>query len=84
MKKSAARLTLYYRQDCHLCDDMREQLQAMQNQRPFELLMADVDGDPALEKRYGSLVPVLASGHGVICNYYLDPVAVTAFLDSAV
>ena len=34
-------------------------LQAMRARVPFELEVVDVDADPALEARYGELVPVL-------------------------
>lgn len=38
--------------------------------------MVDVDADPALEKRYGELVPVLARPDGTeICHYFLDDAA---------
>ncbi len=74
-------LTFYFRPGCHLCDDMWQQLQALQQQRPFRLTPVDVDGDPDLQRRYGSLVPVLATGEEVICHYYLDPMALDLFLN---
>jgi len=40
-----------------------------------------VDGDPGLVDKYGSLVPVLASGDELLCNYYLDPKTLNDFLD---
>jgi hypothetical protein len=34
----------------------------------------DVDSDPALEERFGELVPVLTDPHGnELCHYRLDP-----------
>jgi hypothetical protein len=44
-----------------------------------------VDADPALEARYDELVPVLATDAAngpekVLCHYFLDPVAVRAYL----
>jgi hypothetical protein len=34
----------------------------------------DVDADPALEERYGELVPVLTDAAGKeLCHYRLDP-----------
>ena len=39
---------------------------------PFDL--AVVDSDPALEERFGELVPVLTDPHGnELCHYRLDP-----------
>lgn len=60
------------------------QLRELQLQRQFELITLDVDGDQELAARYGTLVPVLVSEQRVICSYYLDPVAVTGFLDGEV
>ena len=39
---------------------------------PFELEVVDVDADPALEARYGELVPVLVGPEGELCHYHLD------------
>ncbi|OOZ37372.1 glutaredoxin family protein [Solemya velesiana gill symbiont] len=72
--------TLYTRNGCHLCEDMRWQLVEMQKERGFEFNEIDIDADPELEKRYGTLIPVLALGEKVLCNYYLDPVAVNETL----
>ena len=39
----------------------------------FTFTIVDVDADPALEERYGELVPVLADAEGLeICHYVLD------------
>lgn len=41
----------------------------------------DVDADPALEARYGELVPLLADSAGVeICHHHLDEAALHARL----
>lgn len=73
-------LTFYFRQDCHLCDDMWQQLLERQQETGFQLQAVDVDSSPELQSRFGTLIPVLASGEGVICHYYLDPVALNVFL----
>ncbi|MCW8881279.1 MAG: glutaredoxin family protein [Sedimenticola sp.] len=74
-------LIFYYRDGCHLCEDMWHQLREMQEQRPFEVQLQNIDSDPELKLLYGSLIPVLAVGKQVICNYYLDPIAVEKHLD---
>ncbi|WP_275099337.1 glutaredoxin family protein [Sedimenticola hydrogenitrophicus] len=74
-------LTFYYRDGCHLCEDMWQHLQVIRDTRPFDLQLIDVDGDPQLQARYGKLIPVLAAGDDVICNYYLDPIGLERFLD---
>ncbi|WP_369937124.1 glutaredoxin family protein [Xanthomonas tesorieronis] len=49
-------LTLYQRDDCHLCD---QALLVLAQARVGELESVFIDGDPALESRYGERVPVL-------------------------
>lgn len=46
----------------------------------FDLRIVDVDSDPALEERYGELVPVLMHGETELCHYFLDEKAVRAYL----
>ena len=53
-----ARVTLYSRPGCHLCDDVRvliEQVCAELGESYIELSIA---GDPALERRFGHEIPV--------------------------
>jgi hypothetical protein len=50
------RLTLIQRDDCHLCDLAWEQLAAA-GVADFESLW--IDGDAALQARYGERIPVL-------------------------
>ena len=77
-------LTFYFRPGCHLCDDMWQQLLERQRESGFQLQAVDVDNSPELQSRFGTLVPVLASGKGIICNYYLDPIALNAFLQQEI
>lgn len=49
-------LTLFQRDDCHLCDLALEVLAAA---RVPEFESVFIDGDEALEARYGERVPVL-------------------------
>jgi hypothetical protein len=63
------RLRLYGRAYCHLCEEMARALRAL----GVEFDELDVDADPALEERYGELVPVLLDAAGrEICHYHLD------------
>jgi len=67
------RLRVYGRSYCHLCDDMITALRALQAPLAFEIELFDVDGDQALEARFGERVPVLVDARGEeICNYRLD------------
>ncbi len=73
-------LTLYSRTWCHLCDDMLSGLHGLQAGQSFELTVIDVDSDPALERRFGELVPVLMHGDCELCHYHLDVPLVTEYL----
>lgn len=49
---------LYSREGCCLCEGLEERL--LDLLPPDQLQVVDVDGDPALQARYGLSVPVLA------------------------
>ena len=80
-------LMLLTRSFCHLCDEMREALAPLAAAHGAAIVERDVDADPALEARYGDLVPVLLRGDGAegaeICRYRLDREAVLAALRTA-
>jgi hypothetical protein len=66
-------LRLYGRAYCHLCTDMQAALDVLASGLGFSVDYVDVDADPALEARYGELVPVLEDEQGrEICHYFLD------------
>ena len=73
-------LVLYGRVYCHLCNDMERSLEPLQSEFGFRLQCVDVDADPALEDRYGELVPVLTVGGEELCHYHLDETAVRSRL----
>jgi uncharacterized membrane protein/glutaredoxin len=55
-------ITLYSRQDCHLCEEVKAHLAALQAQFPHTLTEIDIDTDPSLREKYGTSVPVLKVG----------------------
>jgi thiol-disulfide isomerase/thioredoxin len=75
-----ARLTLYGRKYCHLCDDMAAALAPIAAAAGVEVQVVDVDVDPALEARYGADIPVLAHGDTQLCQHFLDRERVRAYL----
>ncbi|MCB1829686.1 MAG: glutaredoxin family protein [Gammaproteobacteria bacterium] len=77
-------MTLFTRASCHLCEDMWQHLQEIQTERKFELVQVDVDSEPELQQRFGSLIPVLLGDDRIICNYFLDPVALEQYLAGVV
>ncbi|WP_354686531.1 glutaredoxin family protein [Cupriavidus necator] len=81
-------LTLYGRAYCHLCEDMKVALESLRRDFSFVLHEIDVDADPALQDRFGELVPVLMPGPPAalqadvteLCHYFLDETAVRVWL----
>lgn len=66
-----AQLTLYYRESCHLCEQMLAEIKALHGEE-FPILSVDVDSNPALQARYGLEVPVLVAGDEILCRGRLD------------
>lgn len=52
-------LTLYSRQDCCLCDEMKAVIRRVSEQISLELQEIDIDTDAALCAEYNDEVPVL-------------------------
>ncbi|HEX4269582.1 MAG TPA: glutaredoxin family protein [Steroidobacteraceae bacterium] len=66
-------LTVVHRRDCHLCEQMVAELQALGRTMqlpPIEVV--DVDGDPILKRRHDLDVPVLLLDGTVVCRHRLD------------
>ena len=76
---------LYSRSYCHLCEDMLEALQAMPQASELRVDVIDVDAYEVLLHAYDERVPVLVGikvngARRELCHYFLDPLAVAAFL----
>jgi glutaredoxin len=69
---TAKSLTLYSRVGCHLCDVMKEQIEALASRYTFTLDVVDIDGDPKLREEYNWDVPVLLVDGKKIAKYRLD------------
>ena len=72
---AAKTLTLLTRAGCPLCDAMAEQVVPLLAGTNHVLAPVDVDGEPALQARYGWEVPLLFDGGDEICRHELDLVA---------
>jgi hypothetical protein len=71
-------LTLFQRDDCHLCDLALEVLAAA---RAPDFESVFIDGDHRLEARYGERIPVLRDeARGVELDWPFDADAVRRFL----
>ena len=74
-------LTLYYRENCHLCDAMRKALVAFSRRhQPIEWREIDIDRDRELIRQYDAMVPVLCLGDREICHFFFDESALLAAL----
>jgi len=76
--RARARLTMFQRDDCHLCDLALGVLAAA---RAPEFDSVFIDGDEVLEQRYGVRVPVLRDeGSGIELEWPFDVARVRALL----
>lgn len=76
-------LKLYYRHNCHLCEDMWEHLQEIRKEYAFQVITIDITGDSELEARHGTRIPVLETEDGKeLCNYYLDERGLLDYLNA--
>jgi thiol-disulfide isomerase/thioredoxin len=73
-------LTLYFREYCSLCHQMRAELAPWREKYGFSLEVRDVDANPAWLQRFDELVPVLMAGETEICHYHLDVQRLAAHL----
>lgn len=74
-------LTLYYREQCHLCDAMRKALVAFTRNHPLvSWREVDIDRDIELIRQYDALVPVLCHDDIEICHYFFDESALIAVI----
>jgi hypothetical protein len=74
------RLTLITRAYCHLCDEMRAEVEPLAAAAAVPVDEIDVDGDPALEARWGDRVPVLLVGERELFCYRIDRALLASFL----
>ncbi|WP_240643825.1 glutaredoxin family protein [Antribacter gilvus] len=58
-KQGEARVVLYTRDGCHLCDDARAVVVQVCAQTGARWREIDIDDDPALVEKYGEYVPVV-------------------------
>ena len=74
-------LTLYSRPECHLCEELLEELLPLLPPT-VNVTKVDVDSDAAMTRRYGLRIPVLAAGDEELSGYPLDRDRVQRFLDT--
>ncbi|QLQ31231.1 MAG: glutaredoxin family protein [Candidatus Thiothrix singaporensis] len=74
MQQSEAKLhlTVYYRQGCHLCDEMTALLAEFQEELNFGFVLVDIDADPVLRQRFNADVPVVALADRILFRHFFD------------
>jgi hypothetical protein len=75
-----AEWVVYTRDDCSLCERFQQDLVELIGAQAQHVRRVDIDGDPALEARYGHKIPVLAIDGDIVCMYRVDPDRVRAYL----
>jgi uncharacterized membrane protein len=55
-------VTLYSKKDCHLCEQAKADLKAIEEKYPHRLVEMDIESDPALQKAYFDKIPVVEVG----------------------
>lgn len=74
-------LVIYGRPDCHLCDEMADDLAHALRGKPYRLRLQDVDTREDWRDQYGSRVPVLTLQDGTeLCHYHLEPKRLLPYL----
>ncbi|HEY3815807.1 MAG TPA: glutaredoxin family protein [Polyangiaceae bacterium] len=79
----SAAVTLYTRVNCCLCDVVKDLLDEVRGERPFELTVIDVDSDRELVRLYGEEVPVVLIDGRKTFKLRVAPAALRAALDRA-
>ncbi|MGI9316388.1 MAG: glutaredoxin family protein [bacterium] len=69
-------VTVYIKEDCHLCDQMLAQLSEInkdQNGAPrFRLTLRDIEDRADWYEHYREYVPVIVVNNQEVCHYFLD------------
>ena len=73
--------TVYSRTDCSLCEHLLEELAELLGPAAAAAVqVVDIEGDPELERKYGTRIPVLLADGEFVCAYRLDVERVRAYL----
>ena len=65
---------IYSRPGCHLCDEAKEVIERVRRRVGFGLRIINVESDPALEKEYGELIPVVFINGNQAFEYQVDEI----------
>lgn len=65
-------ITLYYREGCHLCEEMEDALQDMRASFNFSLERVDIDQNDTLKQKYNADVPVAMYQNKLLFRHFFD------------
>ena len=74
---------VYYREGCHLCEQVVASLSQLQQELGYEIKQIDVDDDPELYKKYNVDVPVVSYQDEVIFYHFFDETALREALQNS-
>ena len=65
-------LIVYYREGCHLCEQVVASLFQLQKELGYEIKQIDIDNDSILRDKYNVDVPVVTFNDEVIFYHFFD------------
>jgi hypothetical protein len=79
---AVARVVLYTRGGCHLCDEAREVIELVRRTVPFTFTEVDIETDDALVRDYGIRIPVVAVDGEELFEISVDQAAFRAAVEA--
>jgi glutaredoxin len=77
-------LTLYSKPGCHLCDEMKQVIDAVGARVPLAIEVIDITTDPVLLDRHGVEIPVLLIDGKKAAKYRLTERELERILESRI
>ena len=67
-----AKVTLYSKPDCPLCDEARDALERVRAGLPFDFEEVDITSRASLLEQYGERIPIVAIDDRETFEYFVD------------
>jgi glutaredoxin len=77
-----ARITVYSKPDCHLCEQAMSVLRPLQQELGFALEECDITLDDALHRAYFERIPVVMLDGRELCEFHVSEALVRERLES--
>ena len=82
--KPKARVVLYSKPGCHLCEEMKEEMNRAACAELYELEEVDIEDDPDLFTKYRYEIPVLSINGVEAFRYHLQADAFRNYIEALV